>query len=208
MEPPTRTTCSLVQRCANPTNSITYLVDVFLLDISILENLLNGFHGLAEKVHVKLLELGPGKRLGEVISILERFNLDPGRLLARQSTFGLFNLALQLAHGAQVGGDISTRLLLVKFDKVVNDPVVEIFTTKVSVTGGRKDLKDTVLDGEKRDIKGTTTKVVDDDLRFTVLLVKTIGNGSGSRLVDDTKNLKASNSPSIFGCLTLGVIEV
>ncbi len=43
---------------------------------------------------------------------------------------------------------------------------------------------------------------------FATLLVKTVGDCSGGRLVDDTENLKTSNSASILSCLALGVIEV
>ena len=46
-----------------------------------LENLLDRLHSLSKQVHIQLLELGPGQGLGEVVGILEGFDLDPGRLL-------------------------------------------------------------------------------------------------------------------------------
>ena len=47
---------------------------------------------------------------------------------------------------------------------------------------------------EKRNVERSTTEIVDDDLGFTTLLVKTIGDGGGGgRLVDDAKDLEAGN---------------
>lgn len=84
--------------------------------------------------------------------------------MARKGPLGLLNLSLELAHSPVVLGDIDIGLLLVLLDEVINDSVVEILTTKVSVTSSSQDLKDTVLNREERDIESTTTKVVDDDL--------------------------------------------
>ena len=92
---------------------------------------------------------------------------------------------------------------------MVDETVVEILTTQVSVTGSRLDLEDTLLDGEERDIEGTTTEIEDEDVALTLnLLVETVGNGSGGRLVDDTEDVEASNETGVLGSLTLRVVEV
>ena len=36
-------------------------------------------HSLAEEIEIKLLKLGAGERLREVVSVLEGFDLEPGR---------------------------------------------------------------------------------------------------------------------------------
>ena len=38
-------------------------VNILLVDISVLENLLGGLHGLPEEVHLELFKLGPGEGL-------------------------------------------------------------------------------------------------------------------------------------------------
>ena len=183
-------------------------MNILLLETGVFKNLLNRLHGLPEQVHVQFLELGPGQRLREVVAGLERFDFDPGRLLRRQSPFGLFDFPLQLAHSPEVLGNIGTSLGLVDFDEVVNDTVVKVLTTKVGVTSGSQNLKDTVIDGEEGNIESSTTKIVDDDLGFTTLLVKTVGDGSSGGLVDDTEDLKTGNGTGILGGLTLSVVEV
>jgi hypothetical protein len=40
------------------------------------------------------------------------------------------------------------------------------------------------------------------------VLVKTVGDGGGSGFIDDTEDLEAGNSSSIFCCLALSVVEV
>jgi hypothetical protein len=79
----------------------------------------------------------------------------------------------------------------------------------VGVTSGSEDLKDTVLDREERDIKGSTSKVVDNDLRLGLAgAVKTVGNGSGGGLVDNTENVEAGNGSGVTGSGALSVVEV
>mmetsp|Transcript_42227 Transcript_42227/g.54375 ORF Transcript_42227/g.54375 Transcript_42227/m.54375 type:complete len:212 (-) Transcript_42227:124-759(-) len=69
-------------------------------------------------------------------------------------------------------------------------------------------LKDTFLNGEKRDIEGSAPQIEDEHVLFIAFLVKTVCNSSSGRLVDDTKTVQSSNGCSILGCLTLSIIEV
>jgi NAD-specific glutamate dehydrogenase. len=92
---------------------------------------------------------------------------------------------------------------------VVDEAVVEVLTTQVSVAGSGLDLEDTILDGQERDIEGTTTKIEDEDVALALsLLVETIGNGSSSGFVDDTEDVETGNETGILGGLTLRVVEV
>ena len=63
--------------------------------------------------------------------------------------------------------------------EVVDETIVEVLTTQVSITGSGLDLEDAVLDGEEGDIEGTTTEIVDEDVPLLGRLTgtKTVGNG-------------------------------
>jgi hypothetical protein len=50
--------------------------------------------------------------------------------------------------------------------------------------------------------------ILDNDLRFTSLLVETVGDGGGCGHIDDTKDLETCDSSGILGSLTLSVVEV
>jgi len=93
--------------------------------------------------------------------------------------------------------------------EVVNETVVEILTTQVSITGSGFDFEDTLLDGQERDIESSSSEIEDENVSLTLnLLVETIGNGSGSGLVDDSENIQTGNETSIFCGLTLRIGEV
>jgi len=93
--------------------------------------------------------------------------------------------------------------------EVVDETVVKVLTTQVSITGSGLDLEDALLDGQERDIEGTTTQVEDEDVALTLgLLVKTVGDGSGGGLVDDTEHVETGDETGILGSLALGVVEV
>ena len=78
----------------------------------------------------------------------------------------------------------------------------------MSVTSGGQDLEDAVVNGEKGGGEGSSTEIVDDDLRFATLLVEDVGDDSGGRDVDDAENLKTSDGTCALGGPTLSVAEV
>ena len=97
----------------------------------------------------------------------------------------------------------------------------------MSVTSGRKHFEDlharlsdqdqqdenrvaayTIVNAEERNIKGSSSKIVDNDLRFTALFVQAVRNSGGGGLVDDTQNIQTSDGTGILGSLTLGVVKV
>ena len=100
-------------------------------------------------------------------------------------------------------------LALELLDEVVDETVVEVLTTQVSVTGGGLDLEDALLDGQKRDIESSSSEIEDEDVTLADdLLVETVGDGGSGGLVDDTEDVHTGDGTGILGGLTLGVIEV
>ena len=76
------------------------------------------------------------------------------------------------------------------------------------ITVGCDDLKDSVVDGKKGDIEGATTKIEHKDILLALLLVHTVGDGSGGGLVDDPHHSQAGDGSSILGGLPLGIVEI
>jgi len=184
------------------------VINLGLLDLSVLENLLNRLEGLLEQINVKLLELSAGKSLREVLAVVEGLDFNASRHLGRESTLGLLNLALKLTHSLKILLNIGVVLLVVLLDEVLHDTVVEILTTKVSVTSGSQDLENAVVNRQKRHIESTTTKIVNNDLALVTGLIKTVGDSGGGGLVDNTEDVETGDSTGILGSLTLGVAEV
>ena len=79
----------------------------------------------------------------------------------------------------------------------------------MSVSVGGFHFEDSILNGEERHVKSATTKIEDEHVSLALaLLVKTVGNGGGSGLVDDTGDVETSDCASVLSGLPLGVVEV
>ena len=58
-------------------------------------------------------------------------------------------------------------LALELLDEVVDETVIEIFTSQVGVTSGGLDFEDTLLNAQKGDIEGSSTEIEDENVAFT-----------------------------------------
>lgn len=104
-------------------------------------------------------------------------------------------------------GKIESRLLLELGDDVVDELDVKVLSSEVGVSVGRLDLEDTVLHLEDRDIKGSSSEIVDGD-QASVGAVESVSEGGGGGLVDDAENVESGDGSGVLGGLTLGVVEV
>jgi hypothetical protein len=76
-----------------------------------------------------------------------------------------------------------------------------------SQNGDLKKVKKIVL--KKTYIQSTTAKIENQDVALSsMLLVQSIGNCCGSRLIDDSQNVQSGNGSSILGSLSLRIVEV
>ena len=90
----------------------------------------------------------------------------------------------------------------------VDDHLVKVISTQVYVTVGGLHFKDTVSKFKDGNIKCSSAQVIDRNLHVYVFLVHAVSKGSSSRLVDDSLYFKAGNLTSLFGSLTLRIVEV
>lgn len=87
------------------------LVNLALLDLSVLDDLLNGLDGTLEGLVVDVLETGTGDLGVEVLAIEERVDLDGGLGTVGESTLGTLASGSQTAEGTGVLGDVLLGLL-------------------------------------------------------------------------------------------------
>mmetsp|Transcript_11153 Transcript_11153/g.35415 ORF Transcript_11153/g.35415 Transcript_11153/m.35415 type:complete len:354 (+) Transcript_11153:937-1998(+) len=182
-----------------------------LLLASVLEDRRNGAERLLEEVKVQLLKAGTGERLHKVLAAKEGVNLNLGLGALGEHTLCALNLHAQLLDGTLVLGSILASLLLELLEHVVHDTVVKVLATQMSVTRRSKHLKDAFFDGQQGHVKGTTTKVVHDDVALAVrvvLLVEAVGDGSSSRLRQHTHDVQTGNGTGILGRLLLRIVKV
>uniref|UniRef100_A0A7S3NEG7 NAD-specific glutamate dehydrogenase n=1 Tax=Aureoumbra lagunensis TaxID=44058 RepID=A0A7S3NEG7_9STRA len=185
------------------------LVDKGLVDLGVGKDTVDGLDSGSEEILAELLETGTGDGGVEVNTLEERVDLNGGLSGRRKSSLGTLASGSETSESTDVGAKILLVLALELVDEVVDQTVVEVLTTQVSVTGSGLDLEDTLLNGEERDIEGTTTKIEDQDVALALnLLVETVGNGGSGRLVDDSENVETGDETGILGSLTLRVVEV
>mmetsp|Transcript_12613 Transcript_12613/g.18091 ORF Transcript_12613/g.18091 Transcript_12613/m.18091 type:complete len:277 (+) Transcript_12613:1288-2118(+) len=92
--------------------------------------------------------------------------------------------------------------------EVVDHAVVKVLSSQVGISSSGLDLKDSLLNGQKRHIKSSSTKIENQDILLLALLIKTVGNGSSGGLVNDTQHIESSDGTGVLGGLTLRVVKV
>jgi len=90
---------------------------------------------------------------------------------------------------------------------VLDQTLIEIFTTQVGITGGSNDFKHTVINSEQGDIEGTTTQIVDKDV-LLLLLIETVSDSLLGGLVNDPQNVQTRDLTLVLSLLPLLIGEV
>lgn len=186
------------------------LINLALIDVGILKNLGNWVQSTIEGLGVEILETGTGDLGVEVLTVEEGVDFNSGLGTVGKSSLSTLASSAETSQGTGVARHIllglSGELLL----EVIKQVGVEVLSSQMGITSSGLNGEDTTLDVEKGDIESSTTKIVDQDVSLFVGLsgTETVGDSSGSGLVDDTEDVEASNGTSILGSLTLVVVEV
>lgn len=77
---------------------------------------------------------------------------------------------------------------------MLHNTLIEVLTTKMSVSVSGHDLKHTIVNGKKGYIESTSTQIEHKDVLLSIsLVVKTVGDSGCGWLVDDTEDIKSGN---------------
>ena len=184
------------------------LVNSSLGDLGISQDLFARVHALLEVVHVQVLETGTGDGSIVVNTVEEGVDFNVCLGGRRKSTLGTFASGSETTKRTLVLAHVLAVLALEVGEEVVNHSVIEILSSQVGISGSGLDLEDSLFNGKKRDIEGTSSQIENEDVLFVSLLVQTVGDGGSGRFVDNTKDVESRDGSSILGSLTLGVVEV
>ena len=161
----------------------------------------------------ELLKLSTGEGLHQVcwhtVYRHDVWQVDLSRGSVRKLDFCFLSCLFESLHSHSVFAKVcATVLALELLYEPVDNAVIEVITTQVSITIGSFHLKYAVAQFEHRYVVCTTTAVEYYDLHVFVALVKTVCQSSSCWLVHDTANIQTCDLACLFGSLTLAVIEV
>merc|ERR1719231_2145673 len=113
------------------------LVHLPLGHLRVADDLVDRLHGLAEVVHVHVLEAGPSDGGVEVDAFEEGVDLDVRLRGGRKRTLCALARRAKAAQGALVLPNVLFELALELLEEVVHHAVIEILAAEVGVAGGR-----------------------------------------------------------------------
>ncbi|CDB58410.1 putative uncharacterized protein [Bacteroides ovatus CAG:22] len=119
-----------------------------------------------------------------------------------------FSSFFQTLQSHRILSQVSTFVVLEFLYQPIDDYLVEVITTQVSVTICRKYFKHTTTKFEDRDIECTTTKVEYSNLHIFVSLIQTVSKSCGCRFVYNTFYFQTSNLSGFLSSLTLRVGKI
>ena len=137
----------------------------------------------------------------------DEWNIDIILSNSRKLFLCLLSFVLEALHGGVIFAQIDTFFGLKVIEEVIDDGIVEVLTTKVSVTVGRLHLEELIGNLQHRHVEGTTTKVKDNNVLFFAF-IETVSESSCRWLIDNALDFQASNLTRILGSLALRIVEV
>ena len=98
--------------------------------------------------------------------------------------------------------------LLFEFvENPIHEAIVPVVTAEMRVAVRGFDFKHAVADFQNGNIKRAAAQIVNGDL-LVLLLVETVSERRGGRLVDDAENFEAGDAAGVLRGLTLRVVEI
>ena len=85
--------------------------------------------------------------------------------------------------------------------------MVEVIAAQMGITGRGFNFEDAITQFQNGNIEGPAAKVVNEN-GLVIGLINAISKGSRRRFVDDSLDIKTSNTAGVLRSLTLGVVEV
>ena len=174
-----------------------HLVDLACLDAGVLQRGLAWANRALDQIVDQAFHFGPGQLHGQVlrpglVSGDER-QVDLGLLGRRQLDLRLLRGFFQALQGQPVVAQVDAVLALELIREIIDQAHVEVLAAQEGVAVGGLHLEHAVADLQHRDVERAAAEVVHGDA-LAILLVETVGQRGGGRLVDDAQHLQARRS--------------
>jgi hypothetical protein len=132
----------------------------------------------------------------------EGVDLDGGLGNRGESALGTLASGPQATEGTGILRNVELVLAFELLLEVLKKGVVEVLSSKVSVSSGGLDGEDSTGDGKKGDIERSSSEIEDENELLLLGLLgglsESVSDGGGGGLVDDTENIKSSDGSGVL----------
>jgi len=133
--------------------------------------------------------------------------VDFGFHYAGEFNLSFFGRLAQALQGLAVLAQINALFLLELTGNPLDNCLIPVVAAQVGVPIGGAYLDHAISHIQDANVKSAASQVKDED-GLILLLIKPIRQGSRGRFIDYPQHFQSGNSPGVFGCLALTVIEV
>src|SRR6266850_2944724 len=123
-------------------------------------------------------------------------------LHGRKSDLGLLSFFLNALERVRLLRKVDAAILFKFADDPIDQDVIPVVTAEMGIAVGRLYFEDAVADFEHGNIKSAAAQVVDGNL-LVLLLIKTVGQRSSCRFVDNAENFETRDLACVFRGVSL-----
>ena len=127
--------------------------------------------------------------------------------LGRQFDLGFFSGFFESLQSHWIFANVDAFFLAEFLADKINEALIEIIATEMSVSIGCKHFEDAIADIENGNVECPAAEIKDGDTRILALF-QAVGECRSGWFVDDSLDFKSSNFSSVFCCLTLRIVEI
>ena len=138
----------------------------------------------------------------------DKGKVNVGGGIGGELALGLLRRLLETLEGHVVTAQVDPLVLLKFIGDVIDQNLVKIISSEMSIAIGRKHLEEALVHLENRDIEGSSSEIENGDLLTRLLALEPIRQRRGGRLVDDPLNLQPGDLAGILGRLALRIVEI
>jgi len=146
-------------------------MDLAFTNLCILEDIFDGLKTLSEVWHAKFLEFGSWNLDTEIFTFSKSLTENFWLMRWRKNSLGLLACSSESPHSSSVVSDVNISLLLERWDAEVNQNVVKIFSTQVSMTICGFDFENSIINAEHWHVKCASTKVKNENVPLALFLL-------------------------------------
>src|SRR5208337_2427201 len=181
-------------------------VNVLWLQASIFQRLLDRADGAIDNGLNQLLKLRL-RDLALVALAAGKFDVEHSLFVGGQLDLGFDHGLADGLHDLGIAANIHAEITLDVIERDDDEQIVNVVAAKVGVAVGGDHFEDPLVQLENGNVEGAAAEIVHSN-GSVLLLVQTVGERGGGRLVHQAQDFQSRDAAGVFGGLPLRIVEV